>query len=72
MPSDGSREGPAGPTQHPQITKKGNRFHDAGHYRQVRNCHIQHCGKMCSSAKQPNKHIITLSRRPPTLKTKLP
>ena len=38
----------------------------------MRNCYIRHCGKMCSSAKQPNKHIITLSRRPPTLKTRLP
>ena len=27
---------------------------------------------MCSSAKQPNKHIIALSRRPPAMKSGLP
>ena len=40
--------------------------------RQVQNCHIRHCGKMRSSAQQPNEHIIALSRRPPAVKTRLP
>ena len=35
---------------------------------QVHSCHIRHCGKMRSSAQQPNKHIIALSRRPPVWK----
>ena len=40
--------------------------------RQVHSCHIRHCSKMHSSAQQPNKHIIALSRRPPAVKTRLP
>ena len=39
---------------------------------QVHSCRIRHCGKMRSSAQQPNKHIIALSRRPPAVKTRLP
>ena len=39
---------------------------------QVQNCHTRYCGKVNSSAKQPNKYIITLSRRPPAVKTRLP
>ena len=31
---------------------------------QAHSCRIRHCGKTRSSAQQPNKHIIALSRRP--------
>ena len=40
--------------------------------RQVHNCHIRRCGEMRSSPKRPNKHILTPSRRPSAVKTRLP
>ena len=67
MAAGGARQAHTAPTNH-QIGYQNPRRRSM----QVHSCHIRHCGKMRSSAQQPNKHIRALSRRPPAVKTRLP
>ena len=78
-PWEGSRGGPTGPRMAARTARQAHTAPTNHQKRyqiprrrplQVQTCHTRYCGKVNSSAKQPNKHIITLSRRPPAVKTR--